>query len=166
MRNRLCTSLHTSLGKHIACIISGYNFIAQFCSLTRFAEKISQGYCSAAQRPVACEDGFSPCLYCDSNVTGPSGAVSSQERLLYQHYPVVTSLSVKPLEMYSLGPDAGPWLCHFFPARGLWKSWQDASELRVTSWTMTLYVWTLPPQNQMAAIVNTPYPSCSDLHNL
>ena len=30
-----------------------YNFVVQLCSLLRFAETISQGYCSAAQWPLA-----------------------------------------------------------------------------------------------------------------
>ena len=45
--------------------VNCHDFISRLCLLPWFAETISQGYCSAAQTPLASEDGPNG----DSNIT-------------------------------------------------------------------------------------------------
>ena len=56
-----CTRFQFGAGVCAVVVVTGevncHHFIVHLRSLQRFAETISQGYCSAVQRPLACKDG-------------------------------------------------------------------------------------------------------------
>ena len=86
-----CISLHVTAGictvptadAVATCQVSCFNCIVRLCSISRFAETIRQGYCSAALRPLAGVAGLNLTALLQGRRSGFKSGGGTEDQFIY-----------------------------------------------------------------------------------